>query len=62
MGLFFKNLWAELGKKTGKAIGNKLYGAYADDKRVGVNRGKLKGESDGLKITTSPKKKGIKKK
>jgi len=47
---FLKNVTTEFGKKTGKALGNKLYGAYADDKRVGVNRGKLKGESDGLKI------------
>ena len=47
---FFKTAVNEFGKKTGKALGNKLYGAYGDDKRVGVNRGKLKGESDGLKI------------
>ncbi|MDL2227779.1 hypothetical protein LJC30_02710 [Odoribacter sp. OttesenSCG-928-L07] len=50
---FFKTAFNEFGKKTGKAMGNKLYGAYADDRRVGVNRGKLKGESDGLKITSS---------
>jgi len=50
---FFKTAINEFGKKTGKALGNKMYGAYADDKRVGVNRGKLKGKSDGLKITTS---------
>ena len=49
---FFKTFKNEFGKKTGKALGNKLYGAYADDKRVGINRGKLKGESDGLKITS----------
>jgi len=49
---FFKALSTELGKKTGKAIGNKLFGAYADDKRVGINRGKLKGQSDGVKINT----------
>ena len=49
---FFKTFKNEFGKKTGKALGNKLYGAYADDKRVGVNRGKLKGESDGVKITS----------
>ena len=50
---FFKTAVNEFGKKTGKALGNKLYGAYADDKRVGVNRGKLKKESDGVKIVTS---------
>jgi len=50
---FFKAFKNEFGKKTGKALGNKMYGAYADDKRVGVNRGKLKGESDGVKIVTS---------
>ena len=49
---FWRNVKTEFGKKTGKALGNKLYGAYADDRRVGVNRGKLKGESDGLKITS----------
>jgi len=49
---FFKAFKNEFGKKTGKALGNKMYGAYADDKRVGVNRGKLKGESDGVKITS----------
>jgi len=47
---FWKNMTNEFGKKTGKAIGNKLYGAYGDDKRLGINRGKLKGESDGLKL------------
>jgi len=50
---FFRTALNEFGKKTGKALGNKLYGAYADDRRVGVNRGKLKGQSDGLKITSS---------
>jgi hypothetical protein len=50
---FFKSLKTELGKKTGKAIGNKLFGAYADDKRVGINRGKQKEESDGLKFSGS---------
>jgi len=50
---FFKSLTTEFGKKTGKALGNKLYGSYADDRRVGVNRGKLKGQSDGLRITSS---------
>jgi hypothetical protein len=49
---FFKSFKTEFGKKTGKALGNKMYGAYADDKRIGVNRGKLKGESDGVKITS----------
>jgi hypothetical protein len=49
---FYKTAANEFGKKTGKALGNKMYGAYADDKRVGVNRGKLKGESDGVKIVT----------
>lgn len=32
---FFDNLGNEFGKKTGKAIGNKLYGKHADDVRVG---------------------------
>ena len=32
---FFDNLSNEFGKKTGKAIGNKLYGKHADDLRVG---------------------------
>ena len=50
---FFKTAINEFGKKTGKALGNRMYGAYADDKRVGVNRGTLKGKSDGLKIVTS---------
>jgi len=53
---FFKSLTTEFGKKTGKALGNKLFGAYADDKRVGVNRGKLKGDSDGVKITSNYRK------
>jgi len=52
---FFNTALNEFGKKTGKALGNKLFGAYADDKRVGVNRGKLKGESDGLKIKIKKK-------
>mgnify|MGYP003296724539 FL=1 len=34
---FFDNLGNEFGKKTGKAIGNKLYGRHADDIRVGSN-------------------------
>ena len=50
---FFNTVFTEFGKKTGKALGNKLYGAYADDRRVGVNRGALKGESDGLKISVN---------
>jgi len=50
---FSSRYLTNLVKKTGKAIGNKLYGAYADDKRIGINRGKLKGESDGLKISKS---------
>ncbi|MDL2241085.1 hypothetical protein LJC69_05615 [Bacteroidales bacterium OttesenSCG-928-K22] len=56
---FFKTAFNEFGKKTGKALGNKMYGAYADDRRVGVNRGKLKGESDGLRITTEDNKRNI---
>ncbi|MBQ6047235.1 MAG: hypothetical protein IJL38_06430 [Bacteroidales bacterium] len=31
---FFDRMMDEAGKKTGKAIGNKLYGKYADDYRV----------------------------
>jgi len=57
---FFKTVFDEFGKKTGKALGNKLYGAYADDERVGVNRGKLKGESDGMKITSEIRQSEIK--
>lgn len=34
---FFKNMKDELGTKTGKAIGNKLYGRFADDYKIGVN-------------------------
>ena len=33
---FFDNLGNEFGKKTGKAIGNKLYGKHADDIRLGA--------------------------
>lgn len=57
---FIKAFKTEFGKKTGKALGNRMYGAYADDKRVGVNRGKLKGESDGLKITSEIRQSEIK--
>lgn len=32
---FLSNMADEAGKKTGKAIGNKLFGRYADDIRVG---------------------------
>lgn len=32
---FLSNLADEAGKKTGKAIGNKLFGRYADDIRIG---------------------------
>lgn len=38
---FLENMANEAGKKTGKAIGNKLFGRYADDMRVGY------GEVDG---------------
>ena len=39
MGNFLYNATKEFGKKTGKAIGNKLYGKHADDirKRVAVS-------------------------
>lgn len=33
---FLSNMADEAGKKTGKAIGNKLFGRYADDFRIGV--------------------------
>ena len=33
---FFDNLGNEFGKKTGKVIGNKLYGKHADDIRLGA--------------------------
>lgn len=36
---FFDNLGNEFGKKTGKAIGNKLYGKHAMDRRLEVNIG-----------------------
>jgi len=36
---FLEKAANEFGKKTGKALGNKLYGANADDRRVGINRG-----------------------
>ena len=35
---FFDSAKTEFGKKTGKAIGNALYGKHADDKRVGIRR------------------------
>ena len=38
MGFFDKAVDA-FGTKTGKAIGNKLYGSNADDYRIGTNRG-----------------------
>lgn len=34
---FLNNMADEFGKKTGKAIGNKLYGKHADDFRIGVS-------------------------
>lgn len=34
---FLNNLADEFGAKTGKALGNKLYGKHADDLRVGVS-------------------------
>ena len=34
---FLENMANEAGKKTGKAIGNKLFGKYADDIRIGVS-------------------------
>ncbi|WP_195337991.1 hypothetical protein [Alistipes onderdonkii] len=36
MGNFWDNATKEFGKKTGKAVGNKLYGQYADDVRKRV--------------------------
>lgn len=36
MGNFWDNATKEFGKKTGKAIGNKLYGKHADDVRKRV--------------------------
>ena len=36
---FFNNVVDEFGKKTGKAIGNKLYGSNADDIRIGGSIG-----------------------
>jgi multidrug efflux pump subunit AcrB len=51
---FWKNMTNEFGKKTGKAIGNKLYGAHADDKRVGINRGRS--DDSGLKVQVELKK------
>ncbi|MCB6970754.1 MULTISPECIES: hypothetical protein [Butyricimonas] len=35
---FLDNFSNEFGKKTGKALGNKLYGRHADDLRVGSNK------------------------
>ena len=34
MGIFMTNLKREIGKKSGKAIGNALYGKHADDLRM----------------------------
>lgn len=36
MGKFWDNATKEFGKKTGKALGNKLYGKHADDVRKRV--------------------------
>ena len=36
MGQFWDNAAKEFGKKTGKALGNKLYGKHADDVRKRV--------------------------
>lgn len=40
MGNFWDNATKEFGKKTGKALGNKLYGKHADDvrKRIAISR------------------------
>ena len=45
---FLDKMANEFGKKTGKALGNKLYGAHADDRRIGINRGKS--NDSGLKV------------
>lgn len=36
---FFNSLAHEAGKKTGKAIGNALFGSYADDQRISIRGG-----------------------
>jgi len=56
---FWKNMTNEFGKKTGKAIGNKLYGANADDKRIGINRGRS--DDSGVNVQVELKKAEIEK-
>ena len=34
---FLKNMFNEAGTKTGKAIGNKLFGSYANDLNIGIS-------------------------
>ena len=47
---FFDNMMEEAGKKTGKAIGNKLFGQYADDYRIRVaDGGSTESDSKSLK-------------
>lgn len=49
---FLGNLGDELGKKTGKAIGNKVFGSYADDVRVGYGDREGGGDKPKGKIAT----------
>ncbi|MBQ3580789.1 MAG: hypothetical protein II975_07370 [Bacteroidales bacterium] len=47
---FLNNMMEEAGKKTGKAIGNKLFGQYADDYRIRVaDGGSTESDSKSLK-------------
>ena len=63
---FFDNLADEAGKKTGKAIGNKLFGRYADDVRIGYGEigdngaASAKAEVKKTKIEAKEKRKDLK--
>lgn len=46
---FLNNMADEFGKKTGKAIGNKLYGSNADDIRIGGSIGSSGGANSEAK-------------
>lgn len=45
---FFRNMIDEAGSKTGKAIGNKLFGKYGADQTINVNTGNNTGGQGGF--------------
>ena len=63
---FLSNLADEAGKKTGKAIGNKLFGRYADDIRVGYGEigenkeSSAKAEVKKVKVEAKERRKDVK--